>query len=655
MSHGMHPVPGGFVPGEGPSRRSRWQTAYPWILGVLAVATIVLGTIGYHRYLEPTVKSAEDAGAAHSDLSTLARELHLWANCFYFSVQLFALHSGFYHEFLDHPPGTALQIARWTAVLASFGTIGYALTAFLLQWVRHLRIHRWKNHVIVCGLGYWTVELIQKLASKGERVIVIEKDPSDELIPTCVQLGVPVMFGDASSGAILENAGIREAGCLIAFTSDDGTNIETTLTARRLLQSTGRDANPLICHTHVVDRILMQALERQLTVGPPGGSIEVQLFNSYENAARRAIHDAITRVQPEQIDAVETVHLILLGLSTMGESVVLQAVRNCHFKAGRGFRLTVIEPVSQTLDAFVARYPALPELCDFRVVIGTGTGARERELIELAAKDPKQLLFLAVCFDGDQHSLDTVLRLPRDIEVKRIPVYVWLSNPAGLAKVIESELAAEAGLPGEIRAFGLPDQCAGPDAIMRPEIDAVARAIHDEYRIERLNQMLNARKIRVPATPEGAAVDPDELERLIEKYFDQLSEPAMLPWTRLPEGLRNSNRLQADHIPFKLLSVGWYAAVEPVSPADQPVDFSQPTPQHLGEVNTLSEIEHRRWIAERRLAGWIFGPKEAGLRQSPYLVPWGELADEVRNYDRQVIEALPLHLALRGLRLYRRA
>lgn len=661
MTHSMHPIPGGLGHDDEPGRRSRWHAIYPWILAGLAVLTLVLGTIGYHQYL-PTLETyttpaaSDDAGRTGETTPAPVRPHgpHLWVNSLYFTVQLFALHSGFYHNFVDQPPGPALQIARWTAALASFGAIGYALTAFLLHWLGVIRIRRWKQHYVVCGLGHWTVALLTELRKGDKKVLVIEKNPSDELIPTCTQLKIPVLIGDATTEAILEEARIRHAAGLIAFSNDDGTNIEITLAARKLQPATSADRRPLTCYTHVVDRELMMAIEQHETLAEPGGAMDVQLFNSYENAARQAVADAISHVTPEQLDAIDTVHLIVLGLSAMGESVVLQAVRNCHFKPGREFRITLVEPNQQAVEAFLARYPALPELCEFRPEIGTGTEPTIRALIETAVRDQRQLVVLAVCFEGDQRSLDAVLRLPRAVTVRRVPVYLRLSSPGGLATLVAGGAAPDSGLPGEIRPFGLPKQCGGPDAIMRPEVDAVARAIHDAYRIERLGQELKKNGRSIAPDIVRPPVHHEKLEPLISEHFDLRTELAMLPWERLPEGFRNSNRLQADHIPVKLLSVGWYAADRPASSADTLVDFSQRTDEHRKEVDLLAEIEHRRWIAERRLAGWVRGGRNPALRQSPYLIPWSDLAENIKDYDRQVVEALPRQLDLRGLRLYRR-
>lgn len=53
------------------------------------------------------------------------------------------------------------------------------------------------------------------------------------------------------------------------------------------------------------------------------------------------------------------------------------------------------------------------------------------------------------------------------------------------------------------------------------------------------------------------------------------------------------------------------------------------------EVEFLAREEHDRWVEERTRAGWTYGPvKDEDRKVSPYLVPWSELEDDIREYDR---------------------
>ena len=121
----------------------------------------------------------------------------------------------------------------------------------------------------------------------------------------------------------------------------------------------------------------------------------------------------------------------------------------------------------------------------------------------------------------------------------------------------------------------------------------------------------------------------------------------MRPWEELSEDLRESNRQQADDITAKLRAIG----CEPRPAAErEPAAFVFTQV----EVEKLAEMEHERWVAERRAAGWMAGPERDTERKiTPYLVPYAELPEEVKEWDRQAVRAIPEVLAATGFELYR--
>jgi hypothetical protein len=56
-------------------------------------------------------------------------------------------------------------------------------------------------------------------------------------------------------------------------------------------------------------------------------------------------------------------------------------------------------------------------------------------------------------------------------------------------------------------------------------------------------------------------------------------------------------------------------------------------------------MEHARWNAERLLAGWTLGERDTKRHINPYLVPWSELPENIREYDRQAVRKIPALLA----------
>jgi hypothetical protein len=201
-----------------------------------------------------------------------------------------------------------------------------------------------------------------------------------------------------------------------------------------------------------------------------------------------------------------------------------------------------------------------------------------------------------------------------------VEVVVRMKKYGGLATLIEHEASGDDSF-GKLRAFRVLDQTCTPEFLLgETRSEKLAKAIHAEYLMD---------QIRRGETPEG--------------------NPAMVPWDDLPEDLKESNRRQADHDRVKLRTIGCVAD-PPAADGREPAGFLDE------EVERMAVMEHDRWVAERRFEGWTYaeGDKSIELKTTPYLVPWGELSEEVRGYDRNTVEALPKRFAEAGLVIYRR-
>ena len=121
----------------------------------------------------------------------------------------------------------------------------------------------------------------------------------------------------------------------------------------------------------------------------------------------------------------------------------------------------------------------------------------------------------------------------------------------------------------------------------------------------------------------------------------------MVPWDDLDEDFKEANRAQAAHIGVKLAAMGcdllpltdW--AAESFTLREE-------------EVDRLAEMEHERWVEERRRAGWTLGPRDDVRRRTPNLVGWSELSEDMREYDRVFVRGLPRFLASAGFQIGRR-
>ena len=135
-----------------------------------------------------------------------------------------------------------------------------------------------------------------------------------------------------------------------------------------------------------------------------------------------------------------------------------------------------------------------------------------------------------------------------------------------------------------------------------------------------------------------------------EKYCSdnkhKLVDPSMRPWGELKEDLKASNKAQAAYASQILKQIG--CGIRKKSPgAVPPVSF---TPE---EIELMAEMEHGRYNAERIAAGWTPGPRDPDKKISPYLVPWEELEEDIKQYDRDAVRSFPEVFEMVGLEVYR--
>jgi len=67
----------------------------------------------------------------------------------------------------------------------------------------------------------------------------------------------------------------------------------------------------------------------------------------------------------------------------------------------------------------------------------------------------------------------------------------------------------------------------------------------------------------------------------------------------------------------------------------------------------MARMEHDRWVAEKFLQGFSFGPRDVHRKTSPYLVPWEDLTEDIKDFDRKAVREISELLAGAGFEIYR--
>jgi hypothetical protein len=609
LSHSAHASP--------PQRLSyRW-----WIAAIVVVAAAVFG--GWGMWLHE---------AEHKHPIE-------WLSIVYHTMQLFLLHA----PHLESPVNWQLHLGRLLAALVVFWVVIRGVTALFRAELRLYWTRLSGGHVVICGLGRLGRQLATEYHNGGNGVVVIEADADRAATSPA---GVLVVNGDACEVDTLRRAGATSASKLIAVCDDVQTNVAIVATVRDLLhESTASRISSRVLESwlFVPDAQLRQLLKRDQLIARTDAQFRVNVrgLDLFSLAARQAFQ--ATPLDSQMIDrnSAAQVHLIIVGFGTMGQRLAVQAAHIGHFANRKPPRITVLEnPDSANVNKFLTRYKHFPKLAAFNPQPFSPDDADpEGQILKAIGTEVHQLTTLALCWESrsngttgetqlfeqlqhdDAVNLKLALGLHQSHAAAMPRTLMFQTRSCGFARLFGGAQPADWG--DKLTVFGTIEQTCALDTLAHESTDVVAKHLHEVW-VE---------------TELAGGKQPD-------------SKPSHGAWDRIPEIYRESNRHAADHIPVKLRAIG-RRAEKLMGHRARLTTFEGE--EHTAVVELLAEMEHARWCAERMLAGYSYapGPRDDINKTRPDIVPWEELDEGTRKYDREQVKAIPKALERAGLGIYK--
>lgn len=593
----------------------RWQW---WSIFLFGVATLIFGSIGVWQYEEGPAKpgihqtkaSAEEAVSGGHEAkpteptSWLDQPISRMSSPLYHAVQMLILHTSHF----EHGPNFCLDVGRWCGAFTVFSATLVLVGRRIRSEFRLFRLSLWNDHHVICGLGSkgYEIALCLRKHNRNACIVFLDPHPDPELAEKCEHRGILLLPLDGAQPQALQRARVAQAREVIVVTPEDETNLRIAAEVRA--QWGAAAGKGPACHVHLSDIHLREALQEWVEADRQRGTVgALHFFDVFDHEARRVLRELPLDGEGIGAEDPRSVHVVLLGFGRMGRSLAVRAAKMGQFANGKPLRISVIDRnARQQSERYLFRYPVLEgkTICALKFYPEEAESLSTRKLIAQWAAEPDTLLHVLVCLDDDARAVEVALRLKSMLwQRPGCHVRVRIRSHESLAPM----LSAAASSPNHLTHFGVvEDTCA--DTAFRPELtDALARTIHEQFRLER-----GATSQRTPE-----------------------NDPAMRPWAELREDLRESNRSQADHIAIKLRAVR--CLMVPADHAGTPVEEFTPA-----ELDLLARLEHRRWNAERWLGGWRYGtPSNKDLRISENLVSWEELDDSIKQYDVQAVARIP--------------
>lgn len=510
----------------------------------------------------------------------------------YRSLQLFVLDSGA----VSGGVPWQLQVARFAAPLVAAYAIVQTLAAVFREQVASLRLQLVRGHVVVAGLGHKGARLTEALLRRGYPVVVIEVDSVNVDLDTMRAIGCLVVVGDARDARTQRRARVSRATHLVALCGDDGTNTEVVAQARE--HAVERRSGTLQCVADLDDPDLCLMLCGEELERYGRAPVRTDFVSTDEAAAQ-----VLLRAHPPfGQDEGAPPQVLVVGTGRTARHLLVTLARGwatrSEPRAAQRVGLTVVGLDRESLSALAAVHPELARFAALR----TAGDARAA----LTTGMPRMIF---VCPDDDATATATALDVRALLMGRPVHIVVVLQESRGLGRLLEGASQPDGG--PTLATFGLLDEACQPEVLLTGTTELLARALHSVY--------LDAAA--------GATRSDD---------------PSLRSWSELPETLRESNRDQAAHIAVKLAAVR--RAVGPLIDWNTALD-----PFSDDEVEVMARLEHDRWVTERRKGGWRPGPRDPRRRTTPYLIPWEQLSEEIRDHDRMFVRELPRLLASVGL------
>lgn len=535
--------------------------------------------------------------------------------------------------------GLVTVVIGWAAVRVYMNTAGLKWDTFAARWLL-------RDHIIVVAGRAASSNPGGKARHTGTDPGEAEADKSALAIDLAIALaahdsvvlalpkvdeggrerlwvaGVTVITENLAPRELLRAAGAMRARTLIAMRDHFGDNVSLTRAAvSPALGNSGLECKCMLEPLSVKRAFRIEDYFENDTLP------RIRVFSEAELIARRLLRDYPPDL-PVAMSA-QGVHVLLVGLGSVGQAILLQLARMGHYRSGKKPKVTVVDrDVRRLWKQLIEAHPAL----EHWLIVET----EEKRIEDVGAEelgrwfsDECPVSVVYICTKDEIANL-RIARIHQRAMLQRVmengggafQPHVVALDPAG--GCVLSDFSDNGAHPELFHLFSLVR--VGEDGggatvtenLLSDLNDTWARLLHEDYCRE----------------------NDKEFERNPTR-----NKTNNLPWESLTEDVRDGNRVVADHFGVKLRALGLRTS---------PKGAAERTVLNADEIEILADMEHRRWWADKDLGGWHYGEQtDKRLKINQYMLSYGSLTDEIKQYDRNSIHKMIEILNNEGLDVIR--
>ncbi len=462
--------------------------------------------------------------------------------------------------------------------------MGFTLDRFMSTFL--------KNHLIVYGSNDIAVAAAVVLASSTKVALIGDSSLDDANVSLLRKNGVIIILSKRDDSNNLKECHIKKAHSLLAFNEHYAENI---MLCKLALKLAGPDSS-LRCLCNVPDISLKHSLSTADFFSLED-VVKVSFVNQIELTARKMLDDYPPDSGIATQDDVQ-IRMVLIGLGSIGQSVLFYLAQLGHYRGGHKPEITVIDSnAEQQYQQLIKRHPALLDLLEIKLIENSIDQLSEAEVDELFG-DNYQPSCVYICTKNEISNVISAKKIDTASSKAGLSYNIVVVDPPGGSLI--QEFNQHNQNIQVVPLFSMANVYQDRDVLRLIEYakDKMAQVIHQDYLDKNPTATINQE------------------------------------WQYLDESIRDSNRYAAAHIDIKLRAIG--RKLVPLNPDAPTFVFSEL------ELNILQRLEHARWCAQKRLAGWKYAPIRNNKQLfHPCLVDFDDLTADEKLKDRQSIQNIP--------------
>ena len=448
------------------------------------------------------------------------------------------------------------------------------------------------NHVLIIGAGKHLKDMLLSIRNKegyvGKEILVmtavdveqLRKQIEIQLADVAFCRKINYFHRERHTLDYLKDAHADKACAIYILGEDDETGHDSlSIRCLNLLKELCVGNSPVIpCY-------LVMEMHTTLNVfnymkDSNSSRLDIEVINESDYAVERIMTGTDFLPAFTRGDNGKRLHLVVAGNSEISRSFAIVAAQICHYPNYNGgntrTKISLIGYGKEERESFIASHFSLFELCHYRYVSpekveeympkseygdfmdvewefvdGDFMSPSVRNLMESWANNSLETMAVAVCFNNDETNAYMALHLPRSVYDNNVNIAICQNGYTELMKE-----AISTGIYGKIYLFG--NSSAEDDSLFLKRT-AMGKRVNRVYDMEYGNP---------PANDEEEA------------------------WKGLPYAHKYSSIASANSITMKMRCFR-----------------IEPTIEHIrslsdDEKNSLSEVEHRRWMVTQLLMGY---------------------------------------------------